>query len=309
MDHKKALVALHQNISQVVFGKSDAVTLALICLIAEGHLLIEDMPGLGKTVLARALAQSISGQFRRLQCTPDLLPGDVTGVSIFNQLSRQFEFTPGPVFCNILLADEINRAPPRAQSSLLEAMAEYQVTVDGVSHALPEVFMVIATQNPVELHGTYPLPEAQLDRFLMRVRMGYPDTAAEMKMLRSQQESHPLARLQPVMNVADIRAIQQRVRTIAVADKVAEYAIGLAQESRRHPALVAGVSPRGVLALTRASQALAFIKGLEYVTPQMVKYLAPHVLAHRVITRDGGQGEGAGEKAIQDVSSRVAVPV
>lgn len=309
MDHKKALVALHQNISQVVFGKSDAVTLALICLIAEGHLLIEDMPGLGKTVLARALAQSISGQFRRLQCTPDLLPGDVTGVSIFNQLSRQFEFTPGPVFCNILLADEINRAPPRAQSSLLEAMAEYQVTVDGVSHVLPEVFMVIATQNPVELHGTYPLPEAQLDRFLMRVRMGYPDTAAEMKMLRSQQESHPLARLQPVMNVADIRAIQQRVRTIAVADKVAEYAIGLAQESRRHPALVAGVSPRGVLALIRAAQALAFIKGQEYVTPQMVKYLAPHVLAHRVITRDGGQGEGTGEKAIHDVRSRVAVPV
>lgn len=309
MDAKKTLVALHQNISQVVFGKSDAVTLAVICLIAEGHLLIEDMPGLGKTVLARALAQSISGDFHRLQCTPDLLPTDVTGVSIFNPQSRQFEFSPGPVFTNILLADEINRAPPRAQSSLLECMAEHQVTVDGTSHALPGVFMVVATQNPVEMHGTYPLPEAQLDRFLMRLRMGYPDAAAEMKMLRSQQDGHPLERLQPVTTVEEVSQIQKLVRAVTVADKVAEYAIGLAQESRRHPALAAGISPRGVLALTRAAQALAFIKGLDYVTPHMVKYLAPHVLAHRVIMRDGGQADGAGERAIQDVSSRVTVPV
>lgn len=309
MDAKKALLALHQNISQVMFGKSDAVTLVLICLIAEGHLLIEDMPGLGKTVLARALAQSITGKFRRLQCTPDLLPGDVTGVSIFNQQTRQFEFAPGPVFSNILLADEINRAPPRAQSSLLECMAEHQVTVDGKTHEMAGVFMVVATQNPVELHGTYPLPEAQLDRFLMRLSIGYPTAEAEMKMLRSQQDGHPLERLQPVLTVEQVRAIQQQVRAVTIADKVAEYAISLAQESRRHPSLAVGVSPRGVLALTRAAQALAFIKGQEFVTPQMIKYLAPYVLAHRVIARDGGQGAMAGARAITELGNSVAVPV
>src|SRR5712691_1024056 len=223
IDTKKALHDLSQNLAKVVFGKGEALTLSLVALLGRGHLLIEDVPGVGKTSLARSIAQSIKGEFKRLQCTPDLLPSDVTGVSIFDPQARAFKFIPGPVFTNVLLADEINRAPPRAQSSLLECMAEQQVTVDGQTRRLSAVFMVIATQNPIEFHGTYPLPEAQLDRFFMRIRIGYAEAEAELKMVASQRHGHPIDKLEPVIGLAELAEVQRAVEDIRVADEVARY--------------------------------------------------------------------------------------
>src|SRR5258706_5559714 len=257
-DPKKSLLALHQNMSQVIFGKKETLTLALVTLLGRGHLLIEDVPGVGKTLLARSIAQSIKGDFKRLQCTPDLLPSDVTGVSVFDPQARAFKFIPGPAFANVLLADEINRAPPRAQSSLLECMAEQQVTVDGLTHRLPATFMVIATQNPIEFHGTYPLPEAQLDRFAMRINLGYPDKEREVDVLFSQFHHHPLDDVHHVVDAASVLAVQETVRAVRVERGIARYLVELADASRSHPSIKMGCSPRGTLILFRMAQARAF---------------------------------------------------
>lgn len=301
---------LHENIGTAIVGKQRTLTLALITLICRGHLLLEDVPGLGKTVLARALSKSIDLDFNRVQCTPDLMPSDITGVSIFNQQERRFEFMPGPVFCNILLADEINRTSPRTQSSLLECMAEYQVTTEGVTRPLPEVFMVIATQNPVEYHGTYPLPEAQLDRFFMRLSMGYPDRAAEMQILQRQASGHPLEQLQAVVSVAEIRQLQQAAEQVHVADEVLGYITDLVQASREHPDLELGASPRGALALMRAARAAALIDGLEYVTPDQVIRVAEAVLAHRLILNRAARMRNLTEAdVVQALIRQVEAPV
>lgn len=308
IDTKKALQALSQNMAQVMFGKGEALTLTLIALLGRGHLLIEDVPGVGKTVLARSLAQSIGGEFKRLQCTPDLLPSDITGVSIFDQRTHAFEFMRGPVFTNLLLADEINRAPPRAQSALLECMAEQQVTVDGTTHKLPPVFMVIATQNPLEFQGTYALPEAELDRFFMRIRIGYPDAQAELKMLASQRHGHPLDKLQPVIGLEELAALQRAVEEVRVADDVAAYALALVTATRNHPALSLGGSPRATLALVRAAQAMALIMGGDFITPRHIKQMARPVLSHRIILRSGATAAQATEAIVDEVLASVPVP-
>jgi len=308
-DPKKALLALHENMSRVIFGKKEALTLSLVALLGRGHLLIEDVPGIGKTSLARSIAQSIKGEFKRLQCTPDVLPSDVTGVSVFDPQARAFKFIPGPVFTNVLLADEINRAPPRAQSSLLECMAEQQVTVDGQTHRLPAVFMVIATQNPIEFHGTYPLPEAQLDRFFMRIRIGYADTEAELKMVASQRHGHPIDKLEPVIGLEELAVLQRAVEDIRVADDVERYALALVQATRDNPGLALGASPRATLALLRASQAFALLKGEGFVTPQHVKLMARYVLPHRIILRSGSSSIQATEAMVEKIADSVPVPV
>jgi len=308
-DAKKSLAALHQNMSRVIFGKEDALTLSLVALLGRGHLLIEDVPGIGKTSLARSIAQSIRGEFKRLQCTPDLLPSDVTGVSVFDPQARAFKFMPGPVFTNVLLADEINRAPPRAQSSLLECMAEQQVTVDGQTRRLPAVFMVIATQNPIEFHGTYPLPEAQLDRFFMRIRIGYAETEAELRMVASQRHGHPIDALEPVIGLGELAELQGAVEDIRVAEDVARYALALVQATRDNPGLALGASPRATLALLRASQAFALLKGEDFTTPQHVKLMARYVLPHRIIMRSGAGSMQATEGMLEKIVDSVAVPV
>jgi MoxR-like ATPase len=308
-DPKKALLALHENMSRVIFGKKEALTLSLVALLGRGHLLIEDVPGIGKTSLARSIAQSIKGGFKRLQCTPDLLPSDVTGVSVFDPQARAFKFIPGPVFANVLLADEINRAPPRAQSALLECMAEQQVTVDGETRRLPAVFMVIATQNPIEFHGTYPLPEAQLDRFFMRIRIGYAETEAELKMVASQRHGHPIDTLEPVIGLEELAELQRAVEDIRVADDVARYALALVQATRDNPGLALGASPRATLALLRASQAFALLKGEEFATPQHVKLMVRYVLPHRIMLRSGSGSVQATEAVVEKIADSVPVPV
>jgi MoxR-like ATPase len=281
------LVGTAQRISaaveSVIDGKAEAVRLALIVLLAEGHLLIEDVPGVGKTMLAKALARSIDCSVRRIQFTPDLLPSDVTGVSAYNQESRDFEFKPGPVFANIVVGDEINRASPKTQSALLECMEERHVTVDGTTYALQPPFMVIATQNPVEMEGTYPLPEAQRDRFTARISIGYPTAAAEMEMLDTHGSSSPLDQLKPVATALDVRDLIQAVRDIMVSVQVKEYIIALAAATRSAPELRLGASPRSALQLLRASRARAALEGRDYVIPDDIQALAAPVLAHRLL--------------------------
>jgi MoxR-like ATPase len=274
-----------KNVEKVIVGKAAVIELLLAALLCDGHVLLEDVPGVGKTMLARALATSLGVSFKRLQCTPDLLPNDVTGVSIFNQQSRQFEFLPGPAFANILLADEINRATPRTQSALLEAMGERQVTVDGVTRPLARPFMVLATQNPIEYEGTFPLPEAQLDRFLLKLSLGYLDAAEEKDLLLHLRREHPIDSLQPVSDGAQITPLAGQVWDVHVDDTVRDYIVRLVQATRQHPDLMLGASPRGSLALFKTSQALAALRGRSFVLPDDVKLLAPLALAHRCIVR------------------------
>ena len=270
-------------IEAVIEGKRDAIQLTLAVLLAEGHLLIEDVPGVGKTMLAKALARAIDGSVRRVQFTPDLLPSDITGVSAYNQERREFEFKPGPVFANIVLGDEINRASPKTQSALLESMEEHQVTVDGTTYPLQEPFMVIATQNPVEMEGTYPLPEAQRDRFTARISLGYPPPAAERDMLDTHGSSSPLDQLRPVARASDVQELVVAVRSVLMSDQVKDYIISLANATRTSPELRLGASPRATLHLLRASRAWAALDGRDYVIPDDVQRLARPVLAHRLL--------------------------
>ena len=289
-----------------------ALPISLACLLARGHLLIEDVPGVGKTTLAQALALSVDSSFHRLQFTSDMLPSDVLGVTIYNAHSQEFEFKPGPVFTHFLLADEINRATPKTQSALLEAMNERQVTIDGKSWPLAQPFMVIATQNPVEHHGTYPLPESQLDRFLMRIRIGYPDEVAEREILRHSADSG-IERLRPVISSEDLLHLQEAVDHIAVDDALVDYMLAIVKHTRAHDALAMGVSPRGAQALFRASQALAAVEGRDYATPDDVKRMAVPVFAHRVLlsTRAaaGQRWAGAAEKILEEILMLVDVPL
>ena len=275
--------ALVDNISQVIQGKAEAVDLVLLGLIAEGHILVEDVPGVGKTTLAKALATSIDGSFGRVQFTPDLLPSDVLGVSVWNRGADRFEFRRGPIFANVVLADEINRASPKTQSALLEAMAERQVTIDGTTHHLPPPFLVIATQNPIEHEGTYPLPESQLDRFLLRVSMGYPDREAELQILQTHGDDDGLERLGPVVTAEQVNAMVAAARTVHVAPALQGYLVDLADASRRHPHTAVGVSPRASLALQRIVRARAATRGRSYVVPDDIKAVAVPVLAHRLL--------------------------
>ncbi len=271
------------NVEKVIIGKTSEVRLALVCLMCQGHLLIEDVPGVGKTTLARSLARSTGCSFKRIQFTPDILPSDVTGVSIYNQRSGDFEFRAGPLAAQIVLADEINRATPKTQSALLEAMEEHQITVDGVTHKLPEPFMVMATQNPIEYEGTFPLPEAQLDRFLMRVHLGYPTTTDEVLMMDSQQNRHPIDSLEQITDAAEIASIQTAVKDVYVDPLIKQYIVSLVDMTRQHEAVYLGASPRGSLALFRTSQARALLDGRDFVIPDDVKELAYTTLGHRVI--------------------------
>ena len=301
---------LSDNIEQVIVGKQEAVRSAIIALLADGHLLIDDVPGVAKTMLARSLSLSLGATFRRIQCTPDLLPSDITGISIFNQKTGEFEFNPGPVMSNIVLVDEINRAPPRTQSALLEAMAERQVTADGVTRTLARPFCVIATQNPIEYEGTFPLPEAQLDRFLLRMTIGYPDSEAESEILLRLQLSHPVEKVQQVIATDELLAAQHQVRQIFVHEKVRDYVVRLVQATRSHPDLALGASPRGSLALLRCAQARAASDGISFVLPDHAKALLVPTLAHRLIltpeARLGGRTAGG---ALAQISQQVEAPV
>jgi MoxR-like ATPase len=274
---------LQESIETVVRGKSEAVKLSLICLLAEGHLLIEDVPGVGKTTLARSLARVVDCTFRRIQFTSDLLPSDIIGVSVFNQSRQSFDFRRGPLFANIVLADELNRTTPKTQSALLEAMSEGSVSVDNQTHPLPRPFMVVATQNPIEHHGTYPLPESQLDRFLLRIKMGYPENGAEKEILRLQSRAPDLELLQPTVQVDDILGAQRAAAAVRVDDSLLDYILTIVEATRRSELLLMGASPRGSLALRRAAQALAYYEGRDYCIPDDIKRLALPVLAHRLI--------------------------
>ena len=298
-----------RNVEQVIQGKPDVIELALVALVAEGHLLIEDVPGVGKTSMAKALAASIDCTWGRVQFTPDLLPSDVVGVTVWNRGTSEFEFRPGPIFANIVLGDEINRASPKTQSALLEAMEERQVTVDGTTYPLEAPFMVIATQNPIDHEGTYPLPESQLDRFLLRVAVGYPDRGAELEILDAHADHSTLEELHPVASAADVRALANTARLVHVAPSLKGYLVDLAEASRRHPGLALGMSPRATLSLQRASRALAAANGRNYVLPDDVKALAGPVLAHRLMLTPEAQLQGAdAESIVADVLSSVPVP-
>ena len=277
------------NISKVIIGKRDAVDLSVIALLCQGHLLIEDVPGVGKTMLARSLARSLGCGFSRIQFTPDMLPSDVTGVSIFNQVSREFEFRPGPIMAQIVLADEINRATPKTQAALLEAMEERTITVDGVTRSLPKPFMVLATQNPIEYEGTFPLPEAQVDRFLMRIQLGYPGSGDEIQILERQQYRHPFEDLSQVVTEAELISAQEQVKNVYAAPLMKRYIVEIVRATREHAEVYLGASPRGSLALYRTAQARAAIEGRDYILPDDIKALAEPTLAHRVILGPGAR--------------------
>lgn len=296
------------NIEKVIIGKSEAVKMALIALIAQGHLLIEDVPGVGKSMLAQALSKSIDCSFRRIQFTPDLLPTDILGVSIYKPAKGIFEFKPGPIFANIVLADEINRATPRTQSSLLEAMNDYQVSMDGETFPLPRPFMVLATQNPYEHHGAYPLPESQLDRFLMNLTIGYPDFEDESRIIESQREVHPIVDLRPVITGERILSLQGEARRVKVHKSLSDYLISIIRATRDWPEVVVGASPRGSISLFRAAQAKAFVEGRDYCVPDDIKGMCVPVLSHRLITRDSGGNEGA-VQIVEEILEKIPIPL
>jgi MoxR-like ATPase len=298
-----------KNVENVIVGKHDSIELALIGLLSQGHLLIEDVPGVGKTMLARSLAKSMGCTFSRIQFTPDMLPSDVTGVSIYNQANGNFEFKPGPIFAQVVLADEINRATPKTQSALLEAMQERQVTVDGITHQLPDPFLVLATLNPIEYEGTFQLPEAQLDRFFLRVRIGYPQIDDEIDILKRQQYKHPLESLEQVVSSEEVLAAQGGIQSVYVAEDVYRYLVEIVQKTREHNDVYLGASPRGSLALYRASQARAAIQGRDYVLPDDIKALVLPTLGHRIILGPGSRLRSlTTDLVIQESMTEVVVP-
>ncbi|UCC85595.1 MAG: MoxR family ATPase [Anaerolineales bacterium] len=310
MDCSQFARAVQQNVSQVIIGKADVTELLLAALLTEGHVLLEDVPGIGKTTLAKALARSLDCLFARIQFTPDLLPSDVTGINYYNQKQQEFEFRPGPVLSQVLLADEINRATPRTQSSLLEAMQERQVTVDGQTYPLPRPFLVMATQNPIELEGTFPLPEAQVDRFLMQLGLGYPSQDEEEEILLRYQRDDPLLQLRPVASAAEVLELQRQVKEVHVSADVRHYILQVVRATRGHEAVDLGVSPRGSLALYKASQALAALRGRAYVIPSDVQYLCPPILTHRVHISPQIRLRGrTPQQVVTEITEAVPVPV
>ena len=309
-DPQQLIARLQENISRVVLGKQDVVRLSVVALLAGEHILLEDVPGVGKTLVGKAIARSLSGSLHRIQFTPDLLPTDITGSSIYNSREHEFSFSPGPIFANVVLADEINRATPRTQSALLESMSERQVSADGETHSLPLPFMVIATQNPVEFEGTYPLPESQLDRFLLRIPLGYPARAEEMRVLATHRDGEPVDSLEPAVDCAQVARLQAAVRQVEVEETINEYLMDIVESTRGCDELHVGVSTRGTLALYRAAQAAALVAGRNYVVPDDVKKLTVPVLAHRVIPKGrvhGGQREAV-ESLIERLVEEVSVP-
>ncbi|GCE26070.1 ATPase [Dictyobacter alpinus] len=305
-----AAQTIRKNVGRVIIGKDEVIELLVVALLCEGHVLFEDVPGIGKTTIAKALSRSLGCSFQRIQFTPDLLPSDITGITFYNQKKGEFEFRPGPLLSQIVLADEINRATPRTQSALLEAMEERQISVERSTIPLPRPFMVIATQNPVELEGTFPLPEAQLDRFLMRLRLNYPNKNEERQILQRFKEQQPLQQLTPVVDAEQLMKLQQAVRKIHVNTNIENYIVDLIHGTRDHSEVELGVSPRGTLALYRASQAMAAIQARDYVIPDDVKRLAPHVLSHRMIATNQSRLHGHDmEQVIVDILQSTAVPV
>jgi len=309
VDQESLITQLESNLSKVVLGKEDVVRLCVVALLAGEHILLEDVPGVGKTLIGKALARSVSGTFRRVQFTPDLLPADITGSSVFDAKGNEFVFTPGPLFANIVLADEINRTTPRTQSALLEAMSEGQVSIDGVTHPLDPPFMVIATQNPLEFEGTYPLPESQLDRFLLRISVGYPDPTQELQVLQNHRDGEPVDRLEPALDGKQVCRLQEEVREVRVDPSISEYLLEVVHATRESEDLQVGVSIRGALSYYRACQALALVEGRDYVVPDDVKRLAVPVLSHRVITK--GYLHGSQREALEALIGRLVeeVPV
>ena len=298
-----------QNVGQVIIGKRNEVRLTVLGLIAEGHLLIEDIPGVGKTMMAKALARSIGCSFSRIQFTPDMLPSDITGVSLFNQKTREFEFRPGPIVAQIVLADEINRATPKTQAALLEAMEEQQITVDGTTYNMSDPFLILATQNPIEYEGTFPLPEAQLDRFLLRIRLGYPNAADELTILSAQQYVHPIENMQQVVTTQELLAAQKAAREIYVAEEIKQYIINLVTATRTHPDVYLGSSPRGSIALFRSTQTRAAMAGRDYVIPDDVKVLAEPAIAHRIIVSPEARVNKVSARTIvQEVLATTPIP-
>ena len=299
-----------RNINKVIIGKEEVITLSLVALLAKGHVLLEDVPGVGKTMLVRTLAKSLDCDFKRIQFTPDLLPSDVTGVSIYNPKEMEFEFRGGPILGNIILADEINRTSPKTQSALLEAMEEKSVSVDGRTIILGQPFFVMATQNPIEYEGTYPLPEAQLDRFILKLNMGYPTFAEELELLDRTSQNHPIETIQAVMSRDEIVAIQEEVNDVYIAENIQSYIVNIVNRTRENPNAYLGVSPRGSIALMKAAKAFAYIYGRDYVLPDDVKYLAPYVLAHRIIMTSEGKYNGqTGEEIIESILKSTHIPV
>lgn len=297
------------NVEKVIVGKRESVQLTTIALLCEGHILIEDVPGTGKTMLAKSVSKSLGCNFRRIQFTPDMLPSDVTGVSVFNQKTREFEFRPGPVMAQIVLTDEINRATPKTQSALLEAMEERQITVDGVTYPMEQPFLVLATQNPIEYEGTFPLPEAQLDRFMMRISLGYPETGDEMTMLDRQQHSHPVTRIDQVVSSEELVGAQERIKDVHINDLVKEYIVKLVNATRKHPDVYLGASPRGSIALYKTGQARAAILGRDYVIPDDIKAVAMVTLAHRLIISPSARIKNVDPRAvIQEILDSTPVP-
>ncbi|MBB6454877.1 MoxR-like ATPase [Salirhabdus euzebyi] len=301
---------LVKNIQKVIIGKDEVTKLSIVALLAQGHVLLEDVPGVGKTMLVRSLAKSLNCEFKRIQFTPDLLPSDVTGVSIYNPKELNFEFRPGPILGNIVLADEINRTSPKTQSALLEGMEEKSITVDGVPVKLKQPFFVMATQNPIEYEGTYPLPEAQLDRFLLKLNMGYPTPQEEMEMLKRTSNVHPIDSIEPIMEKEELIVLQNQVNEIVISQAIQRYIVDIVTGTRNHPKVYLGASPRGSIALMKAAKAYALLHDRDYVLPDDVKYLAPFVLSHRIILTSEGKFEGKDEKTIVDeVLAQTKVPI